>query len=203
VSLQTAAQEIHRMLLEHYASKNGVHAETVIGAAAALTGAAALQTLEPKLPDRGWVTSEKASLFAFGENESDKNCLWATITNGALEAGVAADRLPNRQVVNRRTVEAFGSSPYPPLSVSASHYPREWSMEAVPRFHSQLTKIGMRNQIGPAELAIALAFTTSVLIRECAKVLNPEIAVRLALEVMVGSLHMVPLTESMVSAIRR
>jgi len=203
VSIQSSSQEIHRMLIRHYASDNGVHAETIIGAASALTGAAALRAFESRLPERGWVTSEKASLFAFGAEESDSNCLWATIVNGALEAGLPAERLPNRQAIDRRTVEAFGSSPYPPLSVAAEHYPKEWSLEAVPRFSSELADISERNKIGLVEQAIALALTTSVLIRQCAKVLDPEIAVRLALEIMVGSLHMVPLTETMQSTLHR
>lgn len=191
------------MLIKHYASDNGVHAETIIGAASALTGAAALQAFESKLPERGWVTSEKVSLFAFGADENDSNCLWATIVNGALEAGVPIDRIPSRRDVDRRAVEAFGGSPYPPLSVPAEHYPKEWSLEAVPRFRSELADISERNKIGLVEQAIALALSTSVLIRQCAKVLDPEIAVRLALEVMVGSLHMVPLTETMQNTLHR
>ena len=50
-----ASSDIVKILIASYRNERGVHAETIIGAAAALAGEFALRAAEPKLPENGWV----------------------------------------------------------------------------------------------------------------------------------------------------
>jgi hypothetical protein len=190
-----AAGEIARFLVDAYRNQRGVHSETVIGAAAALTGEFTLRAAEPKIPERGWVFSERASRIIHGREPQGEIGLWSLIRRSATNAGADAKSLPDASAVAKRVAAAVGGSPFPPLSVPDEHYPHEWSPEACPKFRAAVGTIGAKHGISGEDLAVTLALATGILITQTARVLPPAIAATLALEIMLGVSHMVPIAE--------
>lgn len=194
-AIASASTDIMTCLVASYRNERGVHAETVIGGAAALAGELALRAMEPRLPDHGWVTSEKTGHFIFGNGEAESVGLWVLLREGALEAGAEEAQLPNPLEVVRRVAGAVGGSPFPPLSVPDRHYPHEWSPNACPRFRSEIERIFKSHSLGRVEGAVAVVMAISQLMKETMKVLPPAVAATLALEIMAGVSHMAPLKQ--------
>lgn len=190
-----AGAELTKFLVEAYRTERGVHAETVIGGAAALAGEFALRAVEPVLPETGWVTSRKASTLLFGTDPMGTTGLCTLIRQGAMKAGAEESEIPELEEVAARAAEAVGGSPYPPLSVPEGHYPHEWSPNACPRLRLGAEHICRGQGLSGREKATALAVAVAFLINETREVLPPAIGARLALEVMIGVSHMVPLAQ--------
>ena len=190
-----ASTEAARVLIEAYRTERGVHAETLIGAAAALTGEFALRAMEPVLPDEGWVMSETVNLLLFENEERGEIALWTVIRTGAVRAGASLDDLPNPVDVVFRVAEKVGSSPFPPLTIPERHYPHEWSPNACPRLRGMIEEITNKHDLSKTERAMAMAFAIIILIEETKEVLPPAIAATLALEIMIGVSRMAPMRE--------
>ena len=178
---------------DHPAGRPGVHAETIIGAAAALAGEFALRAAEPKLPENGWVISQGAHRIIFGDGGADPVGLWHLICEGAVQAGATPSALPQTEAVAARTAQAVGGSPYPPLSVPDKHYPHEWSPNACPRLRQAIEKTAAQHGIDHGDTARALALAIVLLIAQTKAVLPPATSATLALEIMAGVARMAPL----------
>lgn len=192
-AMQQAADEIVRFLVASYADRRGIHAETIIGAAAALAGEFALKATTPDLPESGWLFSDPANRLIHGTADGGAPGLWDLLRDGALAAGAPADDLPDPREVAARTAKAVGSSPYPPLSVPDEHYPHEWSPNACPRLRAGIGEIAGRHGLATAEIPLALGRALVMLFGAAKGVLAPAIAATLAVEIMVGVAHMAPL----------
>lgn len=193
--IRAAAGEIANFLIHGYRNERGVHVETLIGGAGALAGEFALRAAEPVLPESGWVMSEKASDLIFGSDAKGETGLWGVILAGAVRAGAEEDKLPKREEVAARTAAAVGGSPYPPITAAKEHYPLEWSPNACPRLRGSMEKIARAHGLNGLETAKALAYAIAVLIAQTKDALAPETSATLALEIMVGVSHMVPMKE--------
>lgn len=189
----SAAPEIVEFLIGSYRNTEGVHSETIIGAAAALTGEFALRAVEPKLPESGWVMSEKAGGIVLGDHSKDIAGLWDFIREGAIKAGASEGKLPAPYEVVARVAKAVGGSPFPPISVPEKHFPHEWSPNACPRLRGGIEKIAAKHGLEGVAIAQALTLALINLIIQTAQVLPPEVAATLALEIMLGVTHMAPM----------
>ena len=194
-SVGRASAEIAKFLINSYRNERGVHAETLIGGAAALTGEFALRAVEPVLPDQGWVLSEKSNALLFEDEGHGEAALWTVIRAGAERAGAAPEDLPDPVSVVARVAAAVGGSPFPPLSVPNQHYPHEWSPNACPTLRAGIEKIAAAEGISGRDVAMALVCAIAILIDQTKKVLPAAIAATLALEIMIGVSRMVPMKQ--------
>ncbi len=193
--IRTAAGHMAEFLIESYRNARGVHVETLIGGAGALAGEFALRAAEPALPDKGWVMSEKASNLIFGNETKGEAGLWTVVYAGALGAGAGEESLPRQDEVAARTAAAVGGSPFPPITVPDAHYPQEWSPNACPRLRGGIERIAKIQGLDRSTTAMAIAYAIAVLISHTKDALAPAVSATLALEIMVGVSHMVPMTE--------
>lgn len=180
-------------LISEYKNERGVHAETIIGAMAALAGEFALRASEPTLPDEGWVHSETVNGILFENETKGQMTLWAAVRKGAIRRGASPDSLPDPQDVVACTAKSVGQSPFPPLSIPENYYPLEWSPNACPKYRAQIEKLAMEQGLSTTECAIALGFSVGLLIAKTSDILPPAIAATLALEIMIGVSRMAPL----------
>jgi hypothetical protein len=190
------ATEASRVIIDYlvaaYRDPRGTHAETVIGAAAALAGAYAQRSVQPMAPGTGYVVSDKVSEIMFSGGAIGQP-LVGIILQFAESAGVPRDRLPDPQAINQRVIAAFNSSSYPPLSVPQDNYPNEWSPNASVRHCTRINALLAEYQLNAMEGAVALTAATAGLIKLTANAIDPGIATTLALEIMIGVSKMRPL----------
>ena len=194
-SVGRASTEIAKFLINSYRTERGVHAETLIGGAAALTGEFALRAVEPVLPENGWVISEKSNALLFEDEQRGEAALSTVIRAGAERAGARPEDLPDPLSVVARVAAAVGGSPFPPLSVPDRHYPHEWSPNACPSLRGGIEEIAAAQGISGREIAMALVFAIAILIDQTKDVLPAAIAATLALEVMIGVSRMAPMKQ--------
>jgi hypothetical protein len=187
-----ASQEIIDFLVNAYRDSRGTHSETVIGAAAALAGAYAQQSVQPMAPGTQYVISDRVSDLMFNDTVIGQS-LVGIILRSAEGAGVARAQLPDPQAINSRVIAAFGSKSFPPLSVPRANYPHEWSPNASVRHRARVDAILDARQLNPLEGAVALTTATAGLIKLTATAIDPRIATTLALEIMIGVSKMRPL----------
>lgn len=196
-----AGAELTRLLVKSYQSENGVHAETVIAAAAALAGDFALRAAEPNPPASGYIVSEKAGALLFGTDPLGTTGLCGVIRQGAVKAGANEQAIPELEEITARITEAMEEGgPYPPLTVPDEHFPQEWSPNACPRLRAAAADICKSHGLNAPKSATALVIACAFLINETRQVLPPEIGARLALETMIGVARMAPVTEERPSA---
>lgn len=189
-----AGMEIADFLIGSYANEQGVHAETLLGAAAALAGEFALRAAEPILPDEGWVISTNAAGLIFENAAVGEMTLWSIIRIGAERSGLTDGDMPDPgEAYGRAATASFGGTSYPPLTVPAEHYPLEWSPNACPRYREAIAKIGATRGLAMKDLAMAIALSIVLIMSKTAEILSPAIATRLVLEIMIGVSRMPPL----------
>jgi hypothetical protein len=198
-----AGSEILDALLIAYRDERGIHAETIIGAAAALAGDFALRgAIEDAgitLPEKdSWVVGGVADPVLYGNEQPGNHTAWSVIRAVALRAGAAEADLPNMEAVVARTTAAVGGSPFPPLTLPSKHYPKEWSPNACPRFRPQMDAIAERNGLSKADMAGLFGVVIGILIEQTKEMLSPAIAATLAAEVMIGVARMAPLQREVV-----
>ena len=194
-----ASADIVTFLLTTYRNDKGVHAETVIGAGAALAGefalrAAATARRQP-LPLKGWVVASDADALIAIAPEPKMTTLLALIVDAAKDAGMPAPAAPEPLAIIARTAQAIGGSPYPPLTVERSHYPLEWSPNACPRHRAAIERIGKTHSLDDLGTAGALALAIGQIIKMTSNVLAPAISARLAAEIMIGVSRMAPMQD--------
>ena len=190
-----AGLQLTRLLVKAYESDRGVHAETVIGAAAALAGDFALRAAEPDPPATGYLVSERAGALLFGTDPLGTTGLCGVIRQGAVKAGAAESEIPELEDITARIKEAMEGGPYPPLSVPEEHYPQEWSPNACPRLRGAVDEICRSHGLTGKGAATALVVACAFLINETRQVLPPEIGACLALETMIGVARMAPVMD--------
>jgi hypothetical protein len=183
-----AAREIAARLKAAYLDSGRIHAETVIGAAAAIAGEWSLWATGLPVPESGWIVMPAAAALLLEGGGSARQLIAAAVAN----AGGDAQRLPPAQVLVARAAAAQGGA-YPPLTVDQSHYPNEWSPLAGPRFRADVKQICAAQGLDDSkQVFVATVMTVSLLISATASVLDPTVAGTLALEVMVGVSRMSP-----------
>jgi hypothetical protein len=189
-----AAQEIALHLRNSYTSSDGVHAETVIGAAAAITGEWSLAACGAPAVGDSWIVIPETNALLFEGPGAVSRLIVAAVG----QAGGAVDKLPDGPTLVTRTAAAMGHT-FPPLTVDAKHFPLEWSPFAAPRFRADIRRIGEKHALRDSrQIYTACGMATSLLISATARVLDPTIAGTLALEIMVAVTRMSPsLTEKM------
>lgn len=192
-----ASREINDLLIAAYQGPRGVHAETVIGAAAALTGEWALRASGGPLPDKGYVFGGLPDPLLYQAEDEGQVSLWWIIRSAAEEAGAEAGELPDIIDVVRRTAAAVGSDSYPALSVPDENFPQEWSPNACPRFRAEIERIREAHDLTVEEIALALGFSTALLVDMTKGVLAPHIAAKLAVEIMIGTSRLAPLADEL------
>jgi hypothetical protein len=192
-----AAKNLVEFLIATYRDGDGVHAETVIGAAAALTGEFAQRATGLQIP-------ESDGQFVFGdainevllEGEKDgRITVWQCFQRSLYEAGLAETKLPNIEDVIANVARAVGGPSFPPLTVPQEHCPHEWSPNACPRLRHKVTAIAANYDLTRRELAYALALATGRLVAMTKAVLPPTIGITLAAEIAFGVAKMAPLIE--------
>lgn len=190
-----AGLQLTRLLVKTYESDRGVHAETVIGAAAALAGDFALRAAEPDPPATGYIVSERAGALLFGTDPLGTTGLCGVIRQGAVKAGAAESEIPELEDITARIKEAMEGGPYPPLSAPEEHHPQEWSPNACPRLRGAADEICRSHGLTGKGAATALVVACAFLINETRHVLPPEIGARIALETMIGVARMAPVMD--------
>jgi hypothetical protein len=190
--VEAVAPEIVALLMEKYADARGVHVETIVGAAAALAGATALRAVHPIAPGHQYVLSAEVDDLLF-EGKAVGKSMTGLVLEFAEKSGLPPDCRPDIVEIRKRVVEAFGSKSYPPLSVSADHYPREWSPNATVRLRAEVDNILAKGHLSKTESAVALACSVGALINMTAKAVDPQVTTTLALEILVGVSRMRPL----------
>jgi hypothetical protein len=200
-----AADELFDLLCAAYTDpENCIHAETIIGGAAALTGEFALRAAGIPLPRIGFVFGPPINEVLF-EGRDGRTPLWQLLETSAAEIGLARDDMPDVHAIFGRiaaTAAALTRDPacgevFPPLSVPDGHFPREWSPNAGPRLRQHVRDIAARHALTPHQIACALCIATGRLIARGRDVLDPRIAYQLATEIMFSTAKMAPLEARM------
>jgi hypothetical protein len=175
-------------LQKHYMSPQGVHAETLIAAAAAVCGEWGLWATGVPIPADAWVFIPEVDALLLEGPEAARRL----VEKAVAESGGSISRLPSNKALAASVAAAIGST-FPPLSVGESHYPQEWSPVAAPRFRQPVKDIcaagGYRD---PKSVLHCCAFALGIVISATSGVLDPVVAGTLALEVMVGVSRMSP-----------
>ena len=192
-----ASADIVTFLLTTYRNDKGIHAETVIGAGAALAGefalrAAAAARRQP-LPLKGWVVASDVDAIIAIAPEPKMTTLLTLIVDAAKDAGMPPTAAPEPLAIIARTAQAVGGSPFPPLTVERSHYPLEWSPNAGPRHRAAIERIARDHALDELGTAGALALAIGQIIKMTSNVLAPAISARLAAEIMIGVSRMAPM----------
>jgi hypothetical protein len=197
-NLQPASKEFIRFFLRQYDGDGGmVHAESVIGAAAALTGEFAQRA-------SGLAISTGKPGYIFGDAINDvliegaahgRSTVWACIEQAALVADVPRSEIPDPIEVMKKVADAVGGPEFPPLTVPKRHYPHEYSPNACIRLRPRVTAIADSLDLSRRDLCIALAMATGGLIVITRQTVPPAVSVRLAVEIAFGVAKMAPLNE--------
>ncbi len=94
-----------------------------------------------------------------------------------------------------RTAAAVGGSPYPPMTVEAEHYPREWSPIACSRYRNEIIEIHNEGGLDAQQSLASLGAAVAMLIMQTKDVLPVKISAVLALEMMVGVSRTAPIAK--------
>jgi hypothetical protein len=178
---------------------NSLHAETVIGGAAALTGEFVLRATSAPLPDAGFVFSDLIDdmLYRARDRVTIYNVLETVTVTTPLKSQDVPD--PNQLVrrISQGVAEAMKGdcNNFPPLTISPENYPQEWSPNAGLRLRYRVLEIERKHHLTERQTAFALAYATVGIIKYVQGVLDPAIATRLAAEIMFATARMVPLTD--------
>jgi hypothetical protein len=185
------------MIYDAYTTREGrLHPETVVGAAAALTGEFMLRATGLPLPKIGFVFDDQIDEFLYKSDEH--MTIWNVIEMVAGFTERGAQDLPEPSALIQRVgcgialaMRGEGKN-FPPLTVPYAHYPEEWSPNAGPRLRASVFEIGKKHGCTRWQLAFALAYATVGIIRHAQDVLDPAVAVRLAAEILFATARMSP-----------
>jgi hypothetical protein len=181
--ISLAASQFVALLMQNYKDANGVHAETIIGAAAAVAGDSVKDASGLPVCDAQFVVNGESEDLLVGERGSGLALIAAAVGN----AGGDPRSLPSGRALLARMAAAVGGPSYPPLSVDRSHYPHEYSPQAATRFRAKVCVIcAAQGIVDPKEIFVTCALATAMLITVTAKTLDPVVAGTLALEMMFG-----------------
>jgi hypothetical protein len=202
-----AAELIKKLMMAAYTDERGVHLETILSAVSALAGyagqRAALAMIEagtaeakqfPQIHEistkngQTFLVSELVNQLVASAGGPDRLTVFTLVANGGLRAG--GKRLPEMGEIMRRNAEAIGSSNYPPLTVPQQHFPRENAITALRRWWPVVVKVFSVKELRslhPIYHMFALGHIAMQVIESGKDVINPEIAVNLAMETAVAA----------------
>ena len=186
---------IQESLLSAYKEPDSrVSVETVIGAAAALTGEFALRAvLPPKLQssEKWIVAGDHINGLLF--EEPSILTVWKVLGMHIVvsKIGTQAD-MPDWVDVCKRQSQSLGDNFFPNLKVDPYYYPHEWSPVACPRFRENVQALATEYKLTPYETALALGSGTGEIIALGKDVLPVKIGMQLAADVMKGVSYMLP-----------
>ncbi len=191
-----AANGLIAYLINAYTTPHGVHTETVMGALAALAGEFALRAAAERagvrLKGPGWVVGGAPDELLYAGAARGQPAVWSFVRQGALEAGVKVEQLPDLETIVARTANAIGTAPFPPLTIPSDKHPREWSPNACPAHRvAVLHFMGEHDVTEPAQIALALGIAIKLYIEQ-AKSTTPATLIQIAAEVMIGVSRMQP-----------
>lgn len=190
-----------QMFFDAYGEAGGrVHAETVIGAAAAMAGEFALRVSAPASTlerPQGWVVDRAVDRLLYSGESSGELTIWSLIKVAVSDRGQAPLNDVSIEDIVRRNDAQIGKSPYPPLSIPPKHFPREWSPNATIRLRQKVFAIAASHGLSPHETALALGWALFEILRQArSSGIEPRVAATLAAEIMIGVSRMIPLKTS-------
>ena len=195
-----ASQEFVALLLAEYGGGNGqVHAPSVIGAAAALTGEFAQRAGDIRFDTGkpGYVFGDAINEVLLEGAEKGRATVWDCLRRAGRDAGLSERDIVDPIEVIRNVAAAVGGPSFPPLTVPTEHYPHEYSPNACVRLRPKVIAIADRLELSRRDLAIGLAMAIYGLILLTKDVIPPAISVRLAAEIVFGVAKMTPLTAAL------
>jgi hypothetical protein len=201
-----AGDIVGRFMHSDYQDERGVHVESILSATAALAGFSAQQAAltmikegrpeAKQFPQMQYVTSKSGRVFLFSELTNqfvasaggpERLTVLTLIANGGLRAG--GKQVPNMLEIVKRNAQFMGSDNYPSLSVPPQHFPRENALVALQRWWPLVVKIFSVNELRdlhPLYWMLALSHLAGQLIEDGKDILNPEVAMVLAMETAVA-----------------
>jgi hypothetical protein len=193
-----ASKEFIAFLLARYDSGDGVvHAESIIGAAAALTGEFAQRAAGVLFGDGkpGYVFGDPINEVLIEGREQGRITVWDCIAHAARSTGLRESEMPDPIEVIKWGAATAGGPEFLPLTVPKENYPHEYAPNASVRLRPYILKIADRYDLSRRDLCIALGMATAGLIQITKDTLPPAISVRLAAEIAFGVAKMMPLSE--------
>jgi hypothetical protein len=196
--LLAAAQEFNALLLAEYGDGDGqVHAPTIIGAAAALTGEFAQHaggiSLDTGKP--AYVIGDAVNVILLEDAGNGRATVWGCLQRAGRDAGLSEQEIVDPIEVIRNVAAAVGGPSFPPLTVPREHYPHEYSPNACVRLRPKVIAIADRLDLSRRDLVIGLGMALYGLILLTQQVIPPAISVRLAAEIAFGVAKMSPLNQ--------
>jgi hypothetical protein len=193
-----AGHPLAQMMFDAYGEAGGrVHAETLLGAAAALVGEFALRATVPasKLDHMGgWVLGGAPDGLLYADEKPGGVLTIWTIVGSALSTPGSHFVRPSIEDIVRRNSAQIGKSPYPPLTIPANHFPHEWSPNATLKLRSRVQQMAAARSLNPRQTALALGWALFHMLRQSKQMgLDPTMAATLVGEVMIGVSRMMPL----------
>jgi hypothetical protein len=191
-----ASQEFVALLLAAYGDGEGrVHAPSVIGAAAALTGEFAQRAgdIPSGTGKPGYVFGDAINAVLLEDADKGRATVWACLQRAGRDAGLSERDIVDPIEVIRNVAAAVGGPSFPPLTVPKEHYPHEYSPNACVRLRPKVIAIADRLELSRRDLAIGLAMAIHGLILLTRDAVPPAISVRLAAEIVLGVAKMNPL----------
>lgn len=181
--------------------ENRVHAETAVAAAAALAGEAVLREsgvdLAAARPGQV-IFSDRVNQLLFGDTEDPRgwpeDSVWGLFRDLLPQVGLAADLgAPVGELARNAAAHVYDGGPWPYLSVPAEHWPQIESLRLAVLFRTRFRQLA-KSQGLDSSLATGCATLACVrFISAAEEVLPPPVAVRLALEVTIGTAKTCPL----------
>jgi hypothetical protein len=196
-NIAAASKELTAFLLAQYKDRNGsIHASSVVGAAAALTGEFAQRATGISLaPGKlGYVFGDSINGILFEDAAKEQATIWDCLVLAARDAGLSDKDIPDPVEVIKNVVGAVGGPSFPPITVPPQYFPHEYSPNACVRLRPKVIDIADRLDLSRRDLALALAMTTYAIILLTRDTLPPAMGVRLAAEIAFGVAKMSPLT---------
>ena len=193
-----ASKELTALLLARYDSGGGlIHAESIIGAAAALTGEFAQRAAGGPFGTGkpGYVFGDAINEVLIEGNSQGRATVWDCLTHAARSTGLRESEIPDPIAVMKNVAAAAGGPEFPPLTVPKKNRPHEYSPNACVRLRPHVLKIADRYDLTGRDLCIAHGMATGGLIQITKDTLSPAVGVRLAAEIAFGVAKMTPLNE--------
>ncbi len=193
--IQAAAETIEQALVEVHKDDRGVHVNTLICTCAAILGEAVQRicmTDEQLYGDRGILYNEATDYWLWGADDGN---VIDFIAFTAGEVGLTPERMPDIDVICRTTIAAMGKAEIPALTVPDDQRPQFWSMAGATFMRKQMLEIYQRFDLKADEALLAMTLTLCRFLNATQNVLKPEIGFRLALETLIGSVRLHPVSQ--------
>ncbi|SNB82519.1 hypothetical protein SAMN06265338_1213 [Rhodoblastus acidophilus] len=195
-----AAHDIVACLRGYYGSISNRQTETIICAAAAITGEWSSWAVGYDCLEKDKFEFIKAFILLFEGDGSIAGQISAVVDR----LGANVSKLPHGSSLRASQTAGTVEAAYPSLSVDNSHYPNEWPPIAAPRFRERIKQISRVNHLSsPQETLSACGLAVAILVEDASPKLDPIVAATLALEVMTAVSCRAPLDADLILAQER